>query len=44
VGAAFLLIDPNLITDVIGLVVLAGGLGLQKLRPAPMAAPERVGT
>jgi TRAP-type uncharacterized transport system fused permease subunit len=44
VAAAFLLIDPNLTTDVIGLLVLAGGCGLQKLRPAPVAAPERVRT
>jgi TRAP transporter 4TM/12TM fusion protein len=44
VTAAFLLIDPNLTTDVIGLVLLAGGLGLQKLRPAPVAAPGPIGT
>jgi TRAP-type uncharacterized transport system fused permease subunit len=44
IGAAFLLIDPNLRTDVIGLVLLAIGLGLQRLRPAALPAPERVGT
>jgi TRAP-type uncharacterized transport system fused permease subunit len=44
VAAAFLLIDPNLTTDVIGLVLLVGGLGLQKLRPAPVAAPGPVGS
>jgi TRAP transporter 4TM/12TM fusion protein len=43
-AAAFLLIDPNPTTDVVGLVLLVGGLGLQKLRPAPVAAPGRVGT
>jgi TRAP-type uncharacterized transport system fused permease subunit len=33
-AAAFLLIDPGFIDDVIGIVLLALGLGLQKLRPA----------
>jgi TRAP-type uncharacterized transport system fused permease subunit len=36
--AAFMLIDPGLVTDVIGLVLLALGLGLQKLRPVVVAA------
>ena len=43
VAAAFLLIDPGFTTDVIGLVVLAIGLGLQKLRPAAVVVPERAG-
>jgi TRAP transporter 4TM/12TM fusion protein len=34
-AAAFLLIDPGPITDAIGLVLLVGGLGIQKLRPRP---------
>ncbi|MEK7702096.1 MAG: TRAP transporter fused permease subunit, partial [candidate division NC10 bacterium] len=34
VAAAFLLIDPGFTTDVIGIALLAAGLGLQKLRPA----------
>jgi TRAP transporter 4TM/12TM fusion protein len=42
--AAFLLIDPGVATDVMGLVLLAIGLGLQKLRPAAVVAPERVHT
>jgi TRAP-type uncharacterized transport system fused permease subunit len=42
-AAAFLLIDPGYTTDVIGLVLLAIGLGLQKLRPAAVAAPGRAG-
>ncbi len=33
IGAAFCLIDPALITDVVGLGLLVLGLGLQKLRP-----------
>jgi TRAP-type uncharacterized transport system fused permease subunit len=46
IAAAFMLIDPGLVTDVIGLVVLAFGLVLQKVRratvlpavePAPLA-------
>ena len=41
-AAAFLLIDPGFTTDVIGLVLLAIGLGLQKLRPAAVPVPERV--
>jgi len=44
VAAAFLLIDPAFTTDLVGLVLLAAGAGLQKLRPAAMAAAERVGT
>jgi TRAP transporter 4TM/12TM fusion protein len=44
VAAAFLLIDPNLATDVVGLALLLGGLLLQRLRPAPLAAGQRVGT
>jgi len=52
-AAAFMLIDPGLTTDVVGLVVLAIGLGMQKLRravPAAVApdvaprASERIGT
>jgi TRAP transporter 4TM/12TM fusion protein len=39
--AAFMLIDPGLLTDVIGLVLLAAGLGLQKLRPVVVAADPR---
>jgi TRAP transporter 4TM/12TM fusion protein len=42
--AAFLLIDPAVTTDLIGLAVLATGLGLQKLRPAAVPAAERVST
>ncbi len=38
-AAAFLLIDPGLVTDVAGLAVLALGLGLQRLRARPAAAP-----
>jgi TRAP transporter 4TM/12TM fusion protein len=34
-AAALLLIDPSVTTDVAGLVLLAVGLGLQRLRPAP---------
>jgi TRAP-type uncharacterized transport system fused permease subunit len=37
VAAAFCLIDPGLLTDLIGLALLAVGLGLQKLRPATVA-------
>jgi TRAP transporter 4TM/12TM fusion protein len=40
--AAFLLIDPGLTTDLVGLAVLVLALGFQKLRPAPIPAPERV--
>ncbi len=38
VAAAFCLIDPGLLTDLIGLALLAVGLGFQKLRPATVAA------
>lgn len=41
VVAALCLIDPGLVTDLIGLGLLLGGLGLQKLRPA-ITAPEVV--
>jgi TRAP transporter 4TM/12TM fusion protein len=34
-GAALLLIDPNVMTDIVGLALLAAGLLLQKMRPAP---------
>jgi TRAP-type uncharacterized transport system fused permease subunit len=34
-AAAFLLIDPGAVTDVIGLVLLGVGLGIQKLRRRP---------
>jgi TRAP transporter 4TM/12TM fusion protein len=40
--AAFLLIDPGLVTDLVGLALLAVGLGLQKLRRATPAL-ERAG-
>jgi TRAP transporter 4TM/12TM fusion protein len=40
VAAALLLIDPALVTDLIGLVLLAVGLGLQRLRPASAAIAE----
>jgi len=39
--AALLLIDPGFLTDVIGLVLLGVGLGLQKMRP-PVVIPARV--
>jgi TRAP transporter 4TM/12TM fusion protein len=43
VGSAFLLIDPGVTTDVLGFVLLAIGLGLQKLRPGPaVLTVERV--
>jgi TRAP-type uncharacterized transport system fused permease subunit len=38
IGAAFCLIDPGLVTDVVGLGLLAAGLGLQKLRPVGLVA------
>jgi TRAP transporter 4TM/12TM fusion protein len=40
VAAALLLIDPGILTDVIGLVLLGVGLGLQKMRP-PVVIPAR---
>jgi TRAP transporter 4TM/12TM fusion protein len=40
VAAALLLIDPGILTDVIGLVLLGAGLGLQKMRP-PVVIPAR---
>ena len=36
-AAALLLIDPGLVTDVAGAALLVVGLGLQRLRPDPMA-------
>ncbi len=39
--AAFMLIDPGLLTDVVGLVLLAAGLGLQKMRPVVVAGDPR---
>jgi TRAP transporter 4TM/12TM fusion protein len=36
IAAAFCLIDPALVTDLIGLGLLLGGLALQKLRPVVM--------
>jgi TRAP transporter 4TM/12TM fusion protein len=39
-AAALLLIDPGLVTDLIGLVLLAVGLGLQRLRPAAGSVAE----
>ncbi len=41
VAAAFMLIDPGLWTDVVGLVLLAVGLGLQRIRPAVVMADAR---
>ena len=38
--AAFLLIDPQLVTDLVGLVLLASGVALQKLRRADPAVVE----
>ncbi|MBI2159716.1 MAG: TRAP transporter permease [Candidatus Rokubacteria bacterium] len=43
IAAAFLLIDPGFTTDMIGLALLAIGLGVQKLRPAAIPVPERAG-
>jgi TRAP transporter 4TM/12TM fusion protein len=40
VAAALLLIHPGLITDLGGLALLALGLGLQRLRPAPVVVAE----
>jgi len=37
-AAAILLIDPGLTTDIAGLVLIAVGLGLQRLRPVPAVA------
>jgi TRAP transporter 4TM/12TM fusion protein len=43
-AAALLLIDPGLLTDLIGLALLATGLAVQKLRPLPVTAgPRSVG-
>jgi TRAP transporter 4TM/12TM fusion protein len=44
VSAAFLLIDPGLRTDLVGIALLAAGLGLQRLRPTPVPSPERART
>ncbi|HET8578109.1 MAG TPA: TRAP transporter fused permease subunit [Methylomirabilota bacterium] len=41
IAAAFLLIDPRLVTDLIGLVLLGAALGMQKLRPAVVPANPR---
>ena len=38
IAAALCLIDPALVTDLVGLGLLAVGLGLQKLRPVAMVA------
>jgi TRAP transporter 4TM/12TM fusion protein len=38
--AALLLIDPGLVTDLIGLLLLAIALGVQHLRPRPVATPQ----
>jgi len=43
IAAALLLIDPGFVTDVVGLVLLATGLGMQRLR-RPDAAVARVGS
>jgi TRAP transporter 4TM/12TM fusion protein len=40
-AAALLLIDPGLLTDLIGLALLAIGLGLQKRRRLPLATDPR---
>ena len=40
--AAFLLIDPGVITDLFGLVLLAGGLVIQRLRRADVAVAHGV--
>jgi TRAP-type uncharacterized transport system fused permease subunit len=42
-AAALLLIDPGLVTDLLGVLLLTIGLGVQKLRPlrAPAAEPSR---
>jgi TRAP transporter 4TM/12TM fusion protein len=40
IAAALLLIDPGAATDLIGLALLAAGLGLQKFRPGPVAVSE----
>ena len=42
VAAAFLLIDPGLTTDLIGLALLGGAVVLQKLRPAGTPASDGV--
>jgi TRAP transporter 4TM/12TM fusion protein len=39
--AAFLLIDPGLVTDLVGLLLLAGAVTLQKLRPGETQVAER---
>jgi TRAP transporter 4TM/12TM fusion protein len=39
-AAALLLIDPGLVTDLIGIALLAIGLGMQRLRPDPMATAQ----
>jgi hypothetical protein len=45
-AAALLLIDPSIATDLVGVGLLALGLGLQKMRPRvlipPGVAPEIV--
>jgi len=38
IAAAFCLIDPALVTDLVGLGLLAVGLGVQKIRPVAMVA------
>jgi TRAP-type uncharacterized transport system fused permease subunit len=43
-AAAFLLIDPGLASDVIGLVLLVAGLGLQRFAHGSVATGERVRT
>jgi TRAP transporter 4TM/12TM fusion protein len=39
--AALLLIDPGLVTDLVGLLLLAGAVTLQKLRPGETQVAER---
>ncbi len=42
IAAALLLINPGVVTDVVGLLLLALALAVQKLRPATLSAPEGV--
>ncbi len=43
IAGAFLLIDPGLTTDIIGVALVAAGLVLQRLRPAPAGTAESKG-
>jgi TRAP-type uncharacterized transport system fused permease subunit len=42
IAAAFCLIDPALVTDLVGLGLLVLGLGLQKLRPQVVMVAQSV--